>query len=156
MTEQLSMRTHPDIEMLHARYETASETLPAQFIGGTTFLAGLYLAISPWVVGFEGQTALLMSNLVCGLGVAILGLGLTASFDRMHRMAWTVPIIGLWTMVSQWVIRTGDLASADNIWNNLITGAVLLLCGLAMLAMAMGRYATSSWQETPGPAMPSR
>ncbi|MCW2598919.1 MAG: repeat protein [Frankiales bacterium] len=141
MTEQLSMGTHPDIVTLHARYETASETAAGQLVGGTTFLAGLYLAISPWVVGFDGQQPVLFNNLIIGSAAALLGLGLTAAFDRLHRLAWTVPVLGVWTIVSPWVIQTGDLRTTDNEWNNVVTGAVLLLVGIGSLAMAMGRSA---------------
>ena len=138
MSEQLSMGTHPDIMTLRARYETASETVAGQFLGGTTFLAGVYLAISPWVVGFDNQLPMLFNNLIVGVAAAILGLGVSAAFDRTHRLAWTVPIVGIWAIVSPWVVRNGDLATSDNQWNNVVTGVVLLLVGLMTAFMARG------------------
>jgi hypothetical protein len=141
MSEQLSMGTHPDIMTLHARYETASETAAGQIVGGTTFLAGLYLAISPWVVGFDGQLPLLFNNLIVGVAAGLLGLGLTAAFDRTHRLAWTVPILGIWTIISPWVVRNGDLRTTDTEWNNVVTGAVLLVVGIATFMMARGHSA---------------
>ena len=138
MTEQLSMGTHPDIVSLHARYESASETAAGQFVGGTIFLTGMYLTISAWVVGFEGQGPLLFNNLFIGVGAALLGLGLTAAFDRTHRLAWTVPVLAIWTIVAPWVMQSGDLRTNDIEWNNVVTGAVLLLFGIASFAMAMG------------------
>ncbi|MGB8649806.1 MAG: SPW repeat protein [Mycobacteriales bacterium] len=146
MTEPLSMRTHPDILALHDSYESASETVGGQVVGGTTFLAGLYLAASPWIVGFEDQTPLLFTNLIVGTAVALLGLGLTAAFDRTHRLAWTVPALGIWTVVAPWVIQTGDLARTDNEWNNVLTGAVLVIAGAATLAIVLARR--ELWPET--------
>jgi SPW repeat len=146
MPEHVAMGTHPDILALHARYESASETVAGQVVGGTTFLAGVYLAISPWVVGFNDQSPLLVNNLLVGVAVALLGLGLTASFDRFHRLAWTVPVLGIWAIVSPWAVRAGGLARADNIWNNVITGAVILAAGLAIAALAMRRNEIG-WDE---------
>ena len=148
MTEQLSMGTHPDIVTLHARYESASETAAGQFVGGTIFLAGMYLTISSWVVGFEGQLPLLFNNLIVGVGVALLGLGLTAAFDRTHRLAWTVPVLAIWCIISPWVIQSGDLRTNDIGWNNVVTGLVLLVVGLASFAMAMGRDTMSRGRRT--------
>jgi hypothetical protein len=148
MSEQLSMGTHPDIVTLRARYETASETAAGQIVGGTTFLAGLYLAISPWVVGFDGRLPLLFNNLIVGAAVVLLGLGLTAAFDRAHRLAWTVPVVAVWTIVSPWVVRSGDLRTMDNEWNNVLTGALLLLLGIATFMMAIGRSGNSLMDDT--------
>jgi hypothetical protein len=142
MSEQLSMGTHPDIMALRARYETASETAAGQIVGGTTFLAGVYLAISPWVVGFDTKVAVLFTDLVVGVAAALLGMGLSAAFDRTHRLSWTVPVLGIWTIVAPWVIRTGDLRTTDMQWSNVVTGAVLTLAGLAAVVMTLGRNRT--------------
>lgn len=139
MSEQLSMGTHPDIIRLRERYETASETMAGQLIGGTTFLAGLYLAVSPWVVGFDGQRPLAVVDLVVGVGIALLGMGAAAAFDRMHRLAWTIPVLGICALAAPWVVRSGDLARTDNEWSNALAGAVLILAGLAACAMALSR-----------------
>ncbi|MEU8876871.1 SPW repeat protein [Streptomyces javensis] len=48
---------HPDLMELSARYERAATTPQARAVEGLTLLAGLYLAISPWVVGFSAATA---------------------------------------------------------------------------------------------------
>lgn len=138
MSEQLSMGTHPDIMALRARYETASESIAGQFVGGTTFLAGLYLAISPWVVGFDNLRPMLFNNLIVGVAAALLGMGVSAAFDRTHRLAWTLPIVGIWAIVSPWVVRSGDLSTTDNEWNNVVTGAVLVLVGAVSAMMALG------------------
>lgn len=147
MSEQMSIGTHPDLVSLRARYESASETIGGMVIGGTTFLAGLFLAASPWVVGFSDQDPMLFNDLIVGVAVAILGLGLTSAFDRVHRLAWTVPVLGLWTIVSPWVVQTGDFARSDNEWTNVVTGAVLLLTGLALTAMTFSREARTELEH---------
>lgn len=147
MSEQLSMHTHPDIVSLHARYESASETAMGQVIGGTTFLAGLFLAAAPWIVGFADQGAMLATDLIVGTAVALLGLGLTSLFDRVHRLAWTVPVLGIWTIVAPYVVQNGDLARTDNEWTNVVTGAVVFLTGCVLMAMALGRRTTGLFER---------
>ena len=77
--------------------------------------------------------------MIIGVATALLGLGLGTAFDRTHRLAWTMTVLGLWMIVSPWVIRAGELSRTANQWNNVVTGAVMLLVGLAAFAMARGR-----------------
>ena len=134
-----TMRTHPDIAELRAKYELAAETPTARAVAGLTFLAGLYLAISPWVVGFNGFTTLTVNNLVIGIALAMLGLGFASASGRTHGVVWITPLIGVWTIIAPWVV-SGDVATTGTIWSNVVTGAVAVLLGLgAMLGMNRSR-----------------
>src|SRR5882724_10851725 len=73
-TNAPAIEQHPDITSLRYR-DLAGTTLTGQATGGLTLLTGLYLAISPWVVGFNGQANLAASNLVTGLALALLAFG---------------------------------------------------------------------------------
>ncbi|GIH22749.1 hypothetical protein Aph01nite_10590 [Acrocarpospora phusangensis] len=137
MAEQ-TMRTHPDIQELRAKYERAAETPAGKAVAGLIFLAGLYLAISPFVVGFSGFTSLTGNNLIVGIAVAMLALGFASAYGRTHGLAWVAPLIGIWTIISPWVI-SGDVATTATIWNNVVTGAVILLLGLGAMFPGQGR-----------------
>jgi hypothetical protein len=106
--------------------------MTAQATDGATLLAGLYLAISPWVVGFNGLSRLTVSNLVTGIALAALGLGFASAYGRTYGLSWIAPIIGIWTIVSPWIVRS---ATTSTIWNNVVTGAVILLLGLGAVAV---------------------
>jgi polyisoprenyl-teichoic acid--peptidoglycan teichoic acid transferase len=58
---------------MRARYEQLAETPMAQASDGLAFMGGLYLAMSPWVVGFTDHSALTMTNVFVGITVALLG-----------------------------------------------------------------------------------
>jgi hypothetical protein len=133
MTRPTGLEAHPDIVAMRAKYERASSSMAAQVIDGLTLLAGLYLAISPWVVGFNGLSRLSVSNMVTGLALAALALGFASAFGRTYGLTWIAPILGVWTILSPWIIRSHTTGS---IWNNVITGIVILLLGLG--AMAVG------------------
>jgi hypothetical protein len=130
------MEDHPDITELRARYERASETTSAHTVHGLTFLAGLYLAISPWVVGFHRVNSLTVNNVLTGIAVAMIALGLASAYGRTHGIGWVAPLIGVWTIIAPWVV-SGHPATTSTIWNNVVTGAVILVFGLAATMIGM-------------------
>ncbi|MBC6462826.1 SPW repeat protein [Actinomadura sp. HBU206391] len=134
MTRPTGLERHPDILELRDRYERASCTPAAQAADGLTMLSGLYLAISPWVVGFHSLSRLSVSNLVTGLALAALGLGLASAYGRMHGLSWMAPLIGVWTIIAPWIMHSATRAS---IWSNVVTGIVILLAGLGAMAVGM-------------------
>ncbi|MFL0180939.1 MULTISPECIES: SPW repeat protein [unclassified Mycobacterium] len=128
-TVHSSIDHHPDLLALRARYERAAESMTAQGTFGLTLLAAVYGAVSPWIVGFDASTRLAVNNLVVGLCVAFLACGMAAALDRMHGLAWTLPVFGVWFMASPWILLHGS-PSTEMIWSNVITGAVLTILGL--------------------------
>jgi hypothetical protein len=135
----VTMDDHPDMLEMRARYDRVAETPTARLVEGTTLLAGLYLAISPWVVGFRfAAPDLAVNNLICGIAVALLGLGYATVYGRTHGLSWVTPVIGAWVIVSPWVIR-GAAVDAGMVLNNVITGAIITLLGLVTLGLGMRR-----------------
>lgn len=130
------MEGHPDILELRARYDRAAETMSAHAVDGLTFMSGLYLAISPWVVGFNGRTTLTVNNLLTGIAVTLLAVGLASAYGRTHGVAWVTPLIGVWTIIAPWVV-SGNPAATSMILSNVITGAAIVVFGLAATAMGM-------------------
>ncbi|MFC4009053.1 SPW repeat protein [Nonomuraea purpurea] len=103
-------------------------------MSGLTFLSGLYLAISPWVVGFFGRSTLSVNNLITGIALAMLAAGIASAYGRIHGLAWVVPIIGVWTIIAPWVLPPHS-ASAGAIISNVVTGAIITACGLACVML---------------------
>ena len=134
-----ALEDHPDLVELRARYERVSETSTAQSVDGLTLLAGLYLAISPWVVGFStAEHHLAINNLICGIAVALLGLGYATVFGRTHGLAWVPVVLGVWTIVSPWLIH-GMSAAGGTIANNVIIGIVIAVLGFMTIGISSRR-----------------
>jgi SPW repeat len=126
-----TMAEHPDLVEMQARYERASASGPAVITDGLVLLAGLWLAISPWTIHFNGSAPdVTISNLILGIAVAVVALGLTLMPLRMVRLSWATAVIGAWVIVSQWIIQQSGSTTSINL-NNIITGAVILLLGVA-------------------------
>jgi hypothetical protein len=127
-----TIERHPDIVALRMKYEQANETGVAHIINGLGLMSGLYLAISPWVVGFQTLTPLAITNLLTGLVVVALAFGMASAYGRLHGMAWVIPFLGAWTFVAPWVIR-GGVNTTPAVANNVTIGAVCFVLGLAIM-----------------------
>ncbi|GAA3045471.1 SPW repeat protein [Streptomyces glomeratus] len=132
------MGLHPEMAEMRERLERAASG-KAIIIEGLILLAGVYAAISPWVVHFSGaEPNLTVNNLIVGLTVALIGVGLAMVPERMLRMAWLVAPLGVWLLISPWVVTASHGARAGVLWNNCVVGAVTLLLGMAAMGLTIG------------------
>jgi len=127
------MRGHPDIVEMRERYDLAASRPGMQVVDGLTLLSGLYLALSPWIVGFTDRQGITINNLVTGLVVAALALGFGVAFGRTHGLTWVLPLLGIWTIIAPFVIR-GDQSTTGSVWSNVVIGIIITALGLAALA----------------------
>lgn len=134
-----SMSDHPDLVELRDRLDRVSETRQARTVEGLTLLAGLYVAISPWVLGFStGNSAMTASNLVVGLAVALLAMDLGSAYSRVHGMSWVLPVLGAWIIVGQFVIA-GTVLDTSIVVSNAIAGAAVMILGAGAFTMQYTR-----------------
>ncbi|MFE3764206.1 SPW repeat protein [Streptomyces sp. NPDC059104] len=138
MTTHSSIEHHPDLAEMRTRFERVTSTPAAQAVEALALITGLYLAASPWIAGFSILGPLAVNNLIAGLAFCLCMGGLGSAYERTHAMAWTAVAIGAWTIVAPWVIA-GPMDVTRSIVSNVITGAVALCLGLAMMAMAGDR-----------------
>ncbi|MFC1419135.1 SPW repeat protein [Streptacidiphilus cavernicola] len=137
---------------MRARYARVDGTPSAGGLGAAgslTLLVGLWAAISPWVVHFARTNPNLQTNnLIIGIALAGLGLVFTLAPERVAQLAPVVAAIGVWMIISPWVVTLGHRPTTGMIWNNVLIGAVCCALGLAAMGMGMtgrrGRAAPSS------------
>ncbi len=131
------LSSHPDASEMRARYARVVNGRGAVAVDGLVVLAGLYCAISPWTVHFSGaRTDLMINNLVLGIAVALIGVGLSMAPERMRGMSLAMAGVGVWLIISPWVVTR--FPDTGMIWNNVVIGAVICLLGLAA-AMTLRR-----------------
>jgi SPW repeat len=133
-TEAINM--HPDHAALRTEHETVTRMPVVSAVGGLVLLTGLYLAISPWVVGFDRLTTLTGNNLIVGVALAVLGLGLAAAPRRTQRLAWVPPLIGVWTIIAPWVVH-GPVTTTATTWSNVVTGVVAVLLSVGAMSVRL-------------------
>jgi undecaprenyl pyrophosphate phosphatase UppP len=130
-----SMAQHPDLIQLRERYELAAETPQAWAVEGLIFLAGTYVAISAWIIGFNAESpALAASNLIVGIALMVLALGFAVFYPRMHGLTWVAPVLGVFLVLAPWLVDGTD-RSGSTLASNIIVGLCVIVLGLAVTAL---------------------
>jgi SPW repeat-containing protein len=133
---------HPDILAVRVSSERATTTVTAQILEGLGLLAGLYLAASAWITGFNTTLpALALTNLIAGLAYAFLmGGGFGSAYERTHAMSWAAAGIGVWTVIAPFVV-SGARSShpASVIVSNAVVGGLAVV--FAATTRLLGRMA---------------
>ncbi|MCQ4045901.1 SPW repeat protein [Streptantibioticus rubrisoli] len=136
---------HPDVHEMRERYARLEAGRREIAVDGLVLLAGLWCAISAWTVHFNTtRPDLMINNLIIGLTVAVIGLGLTMAPARMAGLSWAAAAMGVWLIISPWVVTRAP--DAGMIASNVAVGAVICLLGLAAAGMVMrgGRAPTAA------------
>ncbi|MFE0689148.1 SPW repeat protein [Streptomyces sp. JH002] len=147
-----SMADHPDAREMRERYSRVTGGATVPLVDAPVFLAGLYLAVSAWLVPtfIAAQPRLGIHNLILGIAVAVLALGFALVPERMHGMGLALCVIGAWSIVAIWTVGSG--ASGGIILSQIIVGGVIFLLGLAAtgaaLAMRRKRHTHSERMTT--------
>ncbi|MGW6297056.1 SPW repeat protein [Streptomyces sp. NPDC055058] len=126
---------HPDASEMRARYDRMLGGRDVALVDGPVFLLGLYCAVSPWILHYTtSQPALVPHNLIVGIAIGLLALGFTAAPARMYGLSWAMCALGVWMIVSPWIV--GESPDAGVIWNNIIIGALAVILGAVCAATA--------------------
>ncbi|MEU0248245.1 SPW repeat protein [Streptomyces sp. NPDC006235] len=127
--------SHPDASEMRDRYARVLGGRDVALVDGPVFLLGLYCAASPWIVHYTtSQPPLVTHNLIMGIAIGLLALGFTRAPERMYGLSWAMCALGVWMIISPWVV--GDSPDAGVVWNNIIIGALAVILGLACTATA--------------------
>ncbi|MET9732020.1 SPW repeat protein [Streptomyces sp. NPDC006458] len=123
------MTTHPDVSEMRARYARMLGGRDVALVDGPVFLLGLYCAVSPWILHYTtSQPDLVVHNLIMGLAIAVLALGFTRAPERMYGLSWAMCALGVWMIVSPWIV--GDGPDAGVVLNNVIIGGLAVVLGM--------------------------
>ncbi|GHG82469.1 SPW repeat protein [Streptomyces griseocarneus] len=129
---------HPDILALRAHSEETTATPAAQAVEAIALLCGVYLAASPWIVGFNGATTLAINNLITGVAFACLVGGFGPAYERTHSSSWAALGIGAWTIVAPWVVSGPGFGTAATV-SNVVVGIACCLTALALAGLGTVR-----------------
>ncbi|MER7282239.1 SPW repeat protein [Dactylosporangium sp. NPDC000244] len=143
---------HPDIAEMQQRYERLGSSGQAVVIDGLVLLAGAWLAISPWVVGFSASApSLAINDLILGIAIGVIALGLTMAPARMYRLSWAMTAIGVWVIISPWIVQRGVTGTTiGTIISNVVAGAVTVLLGLGAVGMLMSAHRQTGFNRGRG------
>jgi hypothetical protein len=128
---------HTELIEMQRQYAGALGGPRAVVTEGLLMLTGTYTAISPFVMGWAAtQPALTANNVILGLVLAAIGLGLTGTPERGGGISWTAAPIGIWLIIAPFIIRAG-VFNAGLLISNIVVGAVALVLGLVVAGLVV-------------------
>jgi hypothetical protein len=92
-------------------------------------LVGVCLILSPWALGFQGETNALANAVI--VGVLLIAAALGAIFVPRAWEEWTEASLGLWLAISPWVLGFAGLQNA--MISAVASGVAVLLLALWVL-----------------------
>jgi hypothetical protein len=114
--------------------ERLSESLKLHWPDGLNLLLGVWLVVSPWILGFTGVKYAPGNAYVVGVIIAVAAVSALLAFHEWEE--WVNIILGVWLVITPWLFGFGTLAPTTETlaafaatWNFVIVG--LLVVGLA-------------------------
>jgi hypothetical protein len=93
-------------------------------------ILGLWVLISPWVLAYTASSNATGNAVVVGILVAVAGLLATTQWQMWEE--WAELVLGIWLIISPWVLGFSDVKSAT--YNDVILGIVIAVLGAWSLA----------------------
>jgi SPW repeat len=94
---------------------------------GLNTIAGAWLFVSAWVLGYADDRAALANALIVGAVIVVLAGIRFAGTDDLAA-SWVNLVAGGWTFFSAWILGFGD--RPDAVWNNVIVGVAVVVLAL--------------------------
>ena len=91
-----------------------------------TLVAGIWLLVSPWVVGYAGDVAAMSNAVIFGIAIIVYSI-VELSVPRAWE-EWLMVAAGVWLIISPWVL--GFSAETRAMWDMVIVGIVVALLAL--------------------------
>jgi SPW repeat len=103
----------------------SSRTIPQSTAGVSwiNILLGIWVIISPFVLGFSMLPAALWNNVATGGAVAILAL-IRTSVPQQPGWSWINAILGIWLIISPFAL---GFVSGAALWNSVILGIIITI-----------------------------
>jgi hypothetical protein len=92
---------------------------------GLNVIAGLWLLISPWVLGFTDTQNALWNNVILGIAIAIIAFIRAGGWYTPQWLGWLNLILGIWVFIAPFVLGYSNVSSA--LWDDLVLGVIVVV-----------------------------
>jgi hypothetical protein len=91
-------------------------------------LAGVWLIVSPFVLGYATRPVAMWVTIVVGIIVLVLAWIRAAKPERHVGLSWVNLLLGIWLIVSPFALTYATFARAT--WNDVVLGAVVVILAI--------------------------
>jgi len=99
-----------------------------------SLLLGVWMLMSPWVVGHDAGGAAILNYYVVGLAVTVFAIAALAAFRMWEE--WVNLVLGTWLLVSPWLL--GFSASSTSVLNTVLIAIFIIVCAGSALTKGTG------------------
>lgn len=103
-----------------------SDKLTEQWQDTASLVLGLWLLISPWLLGYAVAPAIAWNAYVVGVIVVVAAGAALITFQKWEE--WLKAALGAWLVLSPWVLTYGAFKTA--MWNHVVVGALVLILAI--------------------------
>lgn len=106
----------------------------AKYASGLNVIAGLWLIIAPWVLGYSELTAVLWNDMIVGVLIAIFAGIRFAKPLRRQGISWINLVLGIWLIAASVVLPHGVGVVTEGalaFWNDIILGSIVVILSIA-------------------------
>lgn len=100
---------------------TSDGNVADRFQDWINLVLGAFLILSPWLFGFADQTMAAWNSWIAGIVVAALSVAALVRFAEWEE--WVNVAIGIWILVSPWVLGFSGVSAA--MWTCVVLGIVI-------------------------------
>lgn len=110
-------------------YQPRTDAGAIRAASGLNALAGLWLIVAPWVLGFSADAGGGVWNaVIVGVIIAVLAAARFFGAYGAAWMSWVNALLGAWVVISPWVF--GYSGNAARLWNSIIVGLLVIVLGV--------------------------
>jgi hypothetical protein len=105
-----------------------SRTASAGTASVLNIIAGLWLIISPFVLGYTALPVALWDTLIVGIVVLVLAWARAANPERHAGLSWLNLLLGIWLIVSPFALTYSTYPRPT--WNGVIVGFIVAILAI--------------------------
>lgn len=112
---------------------TRSDLSNVKAASGFNIIAGIWLIIAPFVLGYANVAAPLWNELIVGALVLVLAAVRVGNPARYTGLSWANLVLGLWLIAAPFVLQYWGLGRA--MWNEIIMGIIVAALAASSASM---------------------
>jgi len=117
---------------------------------GLNLIAGLWLIISPFVLGYTDLNNAMWNSLIVGILVAAMAAARVAMPGHYPWMSWANVALGIWLIASPFIYSyPRDGVGETAMWNEIVMG--IIVAGLGLWSATQTHAGTDVHRHTPTP-----
>jgi len=114
--------------------QTLWSRVTRQWRDAINLVLAVWLFVSPWVLGYQGMGDATWNAWVLAAIIAVASVSALVAFHEWEE--WVTALLGLWLVVSPWLVGFADVAAA--MWNQIVIGVIV--GGLALSSVWTSRH----------------